>query len=95
MNAHTITFAPDGTASCLWTEAVPLHELGRLDVQRASTIEFNAVTQQWEVRLVSDPNTIAFSNASREACLEWESIHFNEGIPGNGYARTHRATLLI
>jgi hypothetical protein len=33
---HIITFALDGTAHCLWTEAVPLQELGLLDVQRAS-----------------------------------------------------------
>ena len=72
MTPHIITFALDGTARCLWTEAVPLHELGRLEVQRASTIEFNGTTQLWEVRLVSDPDTVAFSNASRDACLEWE-----------------------
>jgi hypothetical protein len=84
MNAHTITFAPDGTASCLWTETVPLHEFGRLEVQRASTIEFNAVAQQWEVRLVSDSNTIAFSNASRKACLAWENHYFNHDLRGQG-----------
>jgi len=69
---HTITFAVDGTAHCLWTEAVSLHELGRLDVQRASHIEFNTATQQWEVRLMSDPSDVAFSHASRDGCLQWE-----------------------
>ena len=77
MIPHTITFSLDGTASCLWTEAVPLHELGRLEVQRASMAEFNEASQLWEVRLISDQNTIAFSNASREACLAWENHHFN------------------
>jgi len=28
MNMH-IQFTPDGTAHCLWTDAVSLHELGR------------------------------------------------------------------
>ncbi len=42
---HIITFAPDGTAQCLWTEAVPLHDLGRLEVHRASTVEFDNITQ--------------------------------------------------
>ncbi len=69
---HLITFAPDGTARCLWTEAVPLHELGRLDVQRASTVEFEPSTQLWEVRLASNPEVIAFSHASRAVCLDWE-----------------------
>jgi hypothetical protein len=79
MTPHIFTFALDGTAHCLWTEAVPLHELGRLEVQRASTIEFNESGQVWEVRLVSDPNTVAFFNASRDACLEWEHQNVNPG----------------
>ncbi|SPE60405.1 hypothetical protein SBV1_410094 [Verrucomicrobia bacterium] len=36
-----ISFKPDGTALCLWTKAVPLHELGRLEIHRATNIEFN------------------------------------------------------
>ena len=82
MIPHTITFSLDGTASCLWTEAVPLHELGRLKVQRASMVEFNPATQLWEVRLVSAPDTVAFSHASRGACLVWENHHFNRDLPG-------------
>ena len=84
MIPHTITFALDGTASCLWTEAVPLHELGRLEVHRASMVEFNGGTQLWEVRLVSSPDTVAFSHTSRGACLAWENQHFNRDSPGKG-----------
>ena len=72
MNAHTITFAWDGTACCLWRDAVPLQELGRLDVQRASTVEFNPTKQVWEVRLACDPGVVAFAHPSRQACLAWE-----------------------
>ncbi len=36
-----ISFKPDGTAHCLWTEVLPLHEFGRLEIHRASNIEFN------------------------------------------------------
>ena len=72
MSEHTITFTPEGTANCLWTEAVVLAELGRLDIQRASTVEFNPAKQQWEVRLASDPGVVAFSHQSRQACLAWE-----------------------
>ena len=77
MNEHTILFTPEGTANCLWTEAVPLTELGRLDIQRASTVEFNPTTQQWEVRLASDPGVVAFSHQSRQVCLAWESEIIN------------------
>jgi len=74
---HLITFGPDGTARCLWTEAVPLHELGRLEVQRASTIEFDPTKQQWTVRLASHRDVVAFSHPSRETCLEWERNTLN------------------
>ena len=74
---HIITFAPDGMGRCLWTEAVPLHELGRLEVQRASTVEFNPAAQQWEVRLASGSESVAFSHPSRETCLQWERTTIN------------------
>ena len=66
----TISFNPDGTALCLWTEAVPLHELGRLEITRASNIEFNNQRQEWEVK--DSTGQPLFTNASREACLAWE-----------------------
>lgn len=66
----TISFHVDGTARCLWTEALPLHELGRLEITRASTIEFNNSTQQWEVR--DQKGKVRFFAKSRSACLEWE-----------------------
>ena len=77
MTTHIITFGSDGTARCLWTEAVPLHELGRLDIHRASTVEFDDVKQQWEVRLTSNPGAVAFSHPSREICLNWERETIN------------------
>ena len=74
---HVITFAPDGTARCLWTEAVPLRQLGQMDIQRASTVEFNGSKQTWEVRLASTPKAVAFSHPSREICLNWEKETIN------------------
>jgi len=78
MNTHTISFAPDGIARCLWTEVLPLHELGRLEIQRASTVEFNAATQCWELRLASNPDVVGFSHASRETCLNFERKTLND-----------------
>ena len=77
MDAQVITFAPDGTARCLWSEAVPLHELGRLDIKRASTVEFEPSKQQWEVRLASESDVVAFSHPSRATCLDWERNTLN------------------
>jgi hypothetical protein len=65
-----ITFTPDGTAHCLWTDAICLHELGRLEITRASQIEFNNHTQQWEVK--DRRGRVRFIARSRAACLEWE-----------------------
>jgi hypothetical protein len=69
-NHHVITFSPDGTARCLWNEAVPLHELGRLEINRASNIEFNNITLHWEVK--DRKGKLRFFARSRSACLEWE-----------------------
>jgi len=67
---HVITFTPDGTARCLWTEALALHELGRLVIDRASDIEFNNTTQHWEVK--DRKGKLRFFARSRSACLGWE-----------------------
>ena len=75
--ATVITFAPDGTACCLWDEVVPLHELGWLEIQRASTVDFSRSKQLWQVRLASNPDVVAFSHPSRESCLEWERNTLN------------------
>ena len=69
----TIAFNSDGTAQCLWTEALPLHELGRLEITRASNIEFNNTTQQWEVS--DQKGRVRFFARSRSVCLEWEQIN--------------------
>jgi hypothetical protein len=71
-----LTFAPDGTVRGLYTEAVPLHELGRLSVRRASTIEFDDEAQAWTVR--SPGGVELYQSSSRQECLDWERDHFNK-----------------
>ena len=74
-----ITFAPDGTARCLWTEAVPLHKLGRLEINRASNIDFDNARQQW---VVKDRNRkVRFFSGSRIACQEWEQQNLQPEEP--------------
>jgi hypothetical protein len=67
---HTLIFKPDGSAVCLWHEAIPLHELGWLIMERASTIEFNEGCQQWQVK--DNRGKVCFSSTSRTVCLTWE-----------------------
>ncbi len=65
----------DGTAQCFYTEAIDLAELGRLEVRRATVIEFNNEQQLWEV--VDEYGEILFQHASRAACLGWEQEHLS------------------
>jgi len=75
----TISFRPDGTALCLWTEALPLHELGRLEITRASTIDFSSGAQQWEVK--DQEGRVRLIARSRSACLEWEQQNLQPERP--------------
>lgn len=77
MNNHTISFNTDGTAHCLWTEALPLHELGRLEITRASHIEFNNATQKWEMK--DRRGKSRFISKSRLTCLEREQRNLQTG----------------
>ena len=83
----SITIAPDGTAQCLWTEAVPLHELGRLKLQRAGSIEFDNPAQAW--RVFDRKGKCLYCSPSRETCLAWERqylnwvLDHNQPRPGN------------
>ena len=67
----TLRFSPEGSVVCLYTEAIDLRVLGRLRVVRATCIEFNEGTQQWEVRDFGTRQVI-HTDPSREACLRWE-----------------------
>jgi hypothetical protein len=72
----TLHFQPDGTGVGLYTEHIDLREIGSLEVVRASEIEFNDTTQQWEVFDYTGKRV--FTEHSREACLRWERETFNQ-----------------
>ena len=70
-----LVFDAAGTGRGLYTEAIDLHQLGPLRMRRASSVEFDPESQQWEVRLPD--GTLLYRDRSREACLHWERRHFN------------------
>ena len=74
MNTLVLTVRPDGEAGCLYSELIDLTSLGRLEVNRASTIEFNQARQEWQVEANGE---VLFSNPSRALCQAWEIQHFN------------------
>ncbi|MEO6182851.1 MAG: hypothetical protein ABIP71_07095 [Verrucomicrobiota bacterium] len=72
---HVLTFEASGTARCLYTEQINLNTIGQLEISRASEIEFNNETQQWEV--FSPERKLLYTHVSRAMCLHWEHQLFN------------------
>ena len=78
---NILTFTPSGEVVGLYTEVIPLTELGTLHIERWTLLEFNNTTEEWEVKRLTkeglpDP-TVLFSHSSRQACLHWEHWQFN------------------
>ena len=66
-----LTFDTHGTIRGLYGEDIDLRSLGPLSLRRASAIEFNHATQQWEVYCSRD-RRLLFTHPSRDTCLTWE-----------------------
>lgn len=79
MSAHVIRFDQDGTGHCLWSEAIPLAELGTLHIEPISRIDYNNLSGFWEVKI---DGTTRYWNRSRNACIDWEINHFNQELAG-------------
>ena len=71
-----LTFNNDGTAVGLWGEEIALQDLGEMKMRRASWIDFNEHSQEWEVRLSPHADDYVFSHPSREECIRWEHNYF-------------------
>lgn len=71
-----LTIDHQGTVTGLYTELIELSQLGRLEITRATNIEFNPTLQQWEVQ--ANDGAILFTNPSRSCCLAWELDRFNQ-----------------
>ena len=71
----SIVFGADGTGRGLYTEVIDLTHLGRLRVERATTIEFDNRRQVWRVN--DRTGFTLFTSPSRETCLDWERQYFN------------------
>jgi hypothetical protein len=94
MTALNITFTPDGSGHCLYSELLDLQSLGALACTRATEIEFNPNTQRWEVR-PADSSKLLFSHQSRQACLVWEQENVEpepEPQPEDNHHERHRNT---
>ena len=68
-----ITFTTAGIGRCLYTEAIPLDQIGKLSVERASQVEFCNRLQAWRV---SVKGSVLFTAPTRQQCLDWEQEYF-------------------
>jgi hypothetical protein len=73
MKAIVLRIDPAAQVHCFYTEAIDLVQIGRLEVRRASTVEFNDTNQQWEVR--EPAGLLLYSDPCRARCLAWEQEH--------------------
>jgi hypothetical protein len=70
-----LSFDPSGTGRCLYSELIDLAEVGPLQIQRATRIEFNNRNQFWEVKNLKA--RVLFFSRSRAVCLAWEHQHLS------------------
>jgi hypothetical protein len=79
----TLRFDPGGHIGCLYTEAIDLRALGRLQVVRATDIRFNESSQLWDVHEHAT-GQVLFSDPSRTECLRWEQTNLQpQPLPNN------------
>lgn len=68
----TLTALPNGTVQGLYTEVIDLGALGRLNIQRLTTVEFDHPTQLW--RVLDRKGQCLYASPSRSQCLRWEQV---------------------
>jgi hypothetical protein len=68
----------DGSRCAVWNDNFPIEELGTPRISRASNVEFNPITREWEVVMAGETEP-RFSHKLRSECIKWEVafIHAN------------------
>lgn len=66
----------DGDVDCLYTDKINLKEIGKLDVSRASTVEWDNDIQGWVVDILIDGHKIGpFDSREDALCAEVEYLN--------------------
>ena len=73
-----IYILPNGTITGLYHDIIQEANLGVLKVWRASNIEFNILSQQWEVEIIGEGKIASFW--TRKEALEWEVKYLENKI---------------
>lgn len=77
----TLEILKDGTVRALYTDQIDLTNLGRINVKRASHVEFNNELSSWEV-ISAKTKRVLFSTCSREKALVWEIKYYSPNGSG-------------
>jgi hypothetical protein len=98
MTTVKLRIRSDGSVTGLWSDAVDWQAIGRVDVRRASHVEFCGRRQMWYVRagrpssafrcmlqlvLRRPCGRILYWASSRAEALAWEAVYF--GPDGRGW----------
>jgi hypothetical protein len=75
-----ITISPEGSVESLHMDSFPLSFLGRMEVERASTIEFDRTRQSFFVRLTEAASPL-------HGCQPYDGIHCAREFQGYDEAR--------
>lgn len=75
MSDLQLTFTPDGLGHALYSELIDLSVLGRLQIARATLIEYCNRRQTWQVKDATGFSL--FHSPSRQCCLEWEQRYLS------------------
>jgi hypothetical protein len=73
---------PDGTIEGLYSDTIPLRKLGKLNVSRATYVEFDCSDQKWVVTLPD--GTELYRHQSRDTALELER-NYCDSLLTEGY----------
>ena len=81
MRRHVISCYPSGMVEAVQNDEIPLHSLGRSQMERASDVTWNGGAQVWCAVIREEfrnPDTkYYYANKSRAKCIEWEIGYLN------------------
>jgi len=80
-NDLTVFIDKDGSIKALNHDDFPFQELGKMTVERASTIEFDHTKQRWTV-CDTNGNILSDHHVTRAGAIAWEQNYFINKLRG-------------
>jgi len=77
----TLEITSEASVRMLHDDAIDLAEFGKLEISRASHVEFNNTAQVWLVKSAKTQAVICYAS-TREAALSFEKRYYSPGGTG-------------